>query len=35
VINRVTKQGQAFLRAFKKQPPPKVEAAQTLEAAEH
>ena len=25
VINRVTKQGHAFLRAFKNQPPPKVE----------
>jgi hypothetical protein len=35
VINRVTKQGQAFLRAFKNQPPPKMEIAETLEAAEH
>lgn len=35
VINRVTKQGHAFLRAFKNQPPPKMEMAQTLEAAEH
>jgi len=25
VINRVTKQGQAFLLAFKNQPPPKAE----------
>lgn len=35
VINRVTKQGQAFLRAFKNQPPPKMEMAQTFESAEH
>ena len=25
VINRVTKQGHAFLRAFKNQPPPRIE----------
>ena len=35
VINRVTKQGQAFLRAFKNQPPPKMEIAQVPESAEH
>jgi hypothetical protein len=35
VINRVTKQGQAFLRAFKNQPPPKMEIAEPLESAEH
>ena len=34
VINRVTKQGQAFLRAFKNQPP-KMEIAQVTESAEH
>ncbi len=35
VINRVTKQGQAFLRAFKNQPPPKVEIPQTVDAVEN
>ena len=34
VINRVTKQGHAFLRAFKNQPPPKMETEQALESAE-
>lgn len=33
VINRVTEQGHAFLRAFKDQPPPSVGAARIL--AEH
>jgi hypothetical protein len=35
VINRVTKQGHAFLRAFENQPPPKVALEQALESAEH
>jgi hypothetical protein len=34
VINRVTEQGHAFLRAFKDQPPPRVKAALALESAE-
>jgi hypothetical protein len=32
VINRVTEQGHAFLRAFKNQPPPRI---RTLASAEH
>jgi len=35
VINCVTKQGHAFLRAFKKQPLPKIEVAPTLASREH
>jgi hypothetical protein len=35
VINRVTTQGHAFLRAFENQPPPKMETARALESAEH
>jgi hypothetical protein len=35
VINRVTNQGHAFLRAFKNQPPPKVEIAREFASAEH
>jgi hypothetical protein len=33
VINRVTKQGHVFLRAFKNQPPPKMGIAETLDSA--
>jgi hypothetical protein len=33
VINRVTEQGHAFLRAFKHQPPPKREVARLLASA--
>ena len=35
VINRVTKQGHAFLRAFKNQAPPKMEVAPTPASREH
>ena len=35
VINRVTKQGRAFLRAFKNGPPPATEAMAALPSAEH
>ena len=35
VINRVTDSGHAFLRAFKNQPPPKMEIAKVLASAEH
>jgi hypothetical protein len=35
VINRVTDQGHAFLRAFKHQPPPKMEVSRALASAEH
>lgn len=35
VINRVTEQGHAFLRAFKNQPPPRVEVTRAFESAEH
>ena len=35
VINCVTNQGHAFLRAFKNQPPPKMELARVLESAKH
>ena len=31
VINRVTTQGHAFLRAFENQPPPKIEIARAFE----
>lgn len=35
VINRVTKQGHAFLRAFKNQPPPRMEVVPTPASGEH
>ena len=35
VINRVTKQGHAFLRAFENQPPPKMEIPQVPASTEH
>jgi hypothetical protein len=35
VINRVTEQGHAFLRAFKDQPPPSLGAERILASAEH
>jgi hypothetical protein len=35
VINRVTKQGHAFLRAFQNRPPQKIGISKTLASAEH